>query len=385
VVDLTRIPVIDTHAHPFPADTERIAPEVLRDALSVSLRGSTPTINESSMLIRVTVRELARLLECEATLAAVVAARNAAARGDYRAYIDRLFADAAIDTVLVDHGFPAAPELPFEPFAALLPRRTYQGYRVERFWPQRSFHADDDTSAGSPSAFDAAIEAFEARLDEAVKRDGCVFYKTVTAYRTGLAIRPVDRAEAAEAWAHHRQYGDAPEKVIRDYLFVVASRKAREHGIPFQVHTGHTSHINVWPNANPILLTPILNSGAVDGATLVLVHGGYPFCAEAGYLTSIYPDVYVDLSLIIPWASVGIASRILQVLEAAPTAKVMYGSDGISVPELHWIGSIITRRAFGMALDQMIAAQFVTASEAEDIAHDVFHRTAQRVYRLPVD
>ena len=62
--------------------------------------------------------------------------------------------------------------------------------------------------------------------------------------------------------------------------------------------------------------------------------------------------------------------------------KVMYGSDGISVPELHWIGSIITRRAFGMALDQMIAAQFVTASDAEDIAHDVFHRTAQRVYRI---
>jgi predicted TIM-barrel fold metal-dependent hydrolase len=212
-----------------------------------------------------------------------------------------------------------------------------------------------------------------------------VFYKTITAYRTGLDMRPVDRSEAAEAWVHHRQYGDASEKVIRDYLFVVASHKARQHRIPFQVHTGHTSHVNVWPQANPILLTPILNSGAVDGTTLVLVHGGYPFCTEAGYLTSVYPDIYVDLSLIIPWASVGITSRILQILEAAPTAKVMYGSDGISVPELHWIGSIVTRRAFGIALDQLIAAQFVTNSEAEEIAHDVFHRTARRVYRLPSD
>ena len=385
-MDLTRIPVIDTHAHPFSAESQRIVPDVLRDALSVSLRGVTPVINESSLLTRVTVRELARLLDCEANLEAVVAARNAAASGDYRAYIARLFADATIATLLVDHGYPASPELPFEPFAALLPRRTYQGYRIERFWPAQSFHAhDDDASGGSPSAFDAALEAYEARLDQAVQEEGCVFYKTVMAYRTGLAIRSVERAEAEAAWSTHRAYGDASEKVIRDYLFIVAAQKAREHGIPFQVHTGHTSHINLWPNANPILLTPILNSGAVDGATLVLIHGGYPFCTEAGYLTSIYPDVYVDLSLIIPWASVGIGSRILQIFEAAPTAKVMYASDGISVPELHWIGAIITRRAFGIALDQMIAAQFVTASEAEEIAHDVFYRTARRVYRLPAD
>jgi uncharacterized protein len=133
------------------------------------------------------------------------------------------------------------------------------------------------------------------------------------------------------------------------------------------------------------LLTPVLNSGVVNGTTLVLVHGGYPFCTEAGYLTSVYPDVYLDLSMIIPWASIGIASRILQVFEAAPTAKVMYASDGISVPELHWIGAIIARRALGAALDQMIAAQFLTGPEAEETAHDVFYRTAQRVYRLPID
>ncbi|MDQ6673543.1 MAG: hypothetical protein M3069_22845 [Chloroflexota bacterium] len=58
-------------------------------------------------------------------------------------------------------------------------------------------------------------------------------------------------------------------------------------------------------------------------------------------------------------------------------AKVMYASDGISVPELHWI-AINTRRPSAWPLDQMIAAQFVTAGGAEEITHDVLYRTAQR-------
>jgi uncharacterized protein len=382
-MNLNGIPVIDTHAHPFPAETEVITADLLRDALSVSLRGTTSVLNESTMLSRVTVKELARFLGCEATFAEVIAARNAAASGNYPHYIARLFADGEIETLLVDHGFPAVPVLPFEPFAALLPRPPYQGYRIERFFPAGSFHGDAGAAPASP--FDAMLDAFVARLDQAVAEEGCIFFKTVMAYRTGLAIRPVERAEAAEAWQHHRQYGDPFEKVIRDYLFIVTAHKAREYEIPLQVHTGHTSQTNVWPNVNPILLTPVLNSGVVDGTTIVLVHGGYPFCTEAGYLTSVYPDLYLDLSLMIPWASVGIASRMLQTLEAAPTAKLMYGSDGIRAPELHWIGAVIARRALGTVLDQLITGQFISSAEAEGIAQDISWRTAQRVYRLPID
>jgi len=385
-MDLTGIPAIDTHAHPFPADAEQISAEWLRDALSVSLRGRTSPLNETMLLGRVTIKELARLLGCEPTWAAAIAARNAAAAGNLRAYTARLFADAGIETLLLDHGFPAAPAIELESFAELLPRRPYQGYRIERFFPgpgSGSMHGPADSPP--TRSFDAMLEAFEARLDEAVRREGCIFFKTVMAYRTGLAIRPVSRAEAAEAWQAHRRTGDPHEKVVRDFLFAVTARKAREHGIPFQVHTGHTSHSNVWPNVNPILLTPILNSGQVDGTTIVLVHGGYPYCTEAGYLTSVYADLYLDLSLMIPWSSIGIESRILQTLEAAPTAKIMYGSDGIMTPELYWISALIARRALGAALDRLIATQFITASEADEIAHAILHRTARRVYRLPGD
>ena len=323
------------------------------------------------------VHELSRLFECEATFESVISARNTAAEGSYSTYIARLFDDANIETLLVDHGFPADPELPFEPFAALLPRRPIQGYRIERFFPASSFHGDSD-----PRDFGDLLAEFEAQLDSVVQNEGCRFYKSVMAYRTGLAIKAVDFETAQDAWANHRRYGDAAEKVIRDFLFVVTATKAREHGIPFQLHTGHTSHVNTWPNTNPILLTPILNAGGLEDVHLVLVHGGYPYCTEGGYLTSVFPNLYLDLSLMIPWASAGIPTRILQTLESAPIKKVMYGSDGIICPEMHWLSAILGRRSLAKVLEDLIRSGFLTANEAEDAAHDVLHRNARNLYGI---
>jgi predicted TIM-barrel fold metal-dependent hydrolase len=170
--------------------------------------------------------------------------------------------------------------------------------------------------------------------------------------------------------------------MVRDYLFRVICRKARGHGVPFQLHTGHTSHVNPWPNVNPILLTPVLNEAEIAATAIVLVHGGYPFCAEAGYLTSVYPHVSCDLSLMIPWSSVGIARRVLETLEAAPTAKVMYGSDGIHLPEMNWLGALVGRRGIATALASLVATDVLTAGEAEEVAADILARNARRIYGL---
>ena len=117
-----------------------------------------------------------------------------------------------------------------------------------------------------------------------------------------------------------------------------------------------------------------------DEVRFVLVHGGYPFNTEAGYITSVYPNVFLDFSLMIPWSSIGIADRIWQTLESAPTTKLMYGSDGIMVPELFWISAHNARRALGKVLDRLIEDDIVDEAEAESIGHDILHRTAGRVY-----
>jgi hypothetical protein len=348
----------------------------------VSLRGVTSALNETMMLSRIAIRELAKHLGCYTTFDSVVEARNARSVQDYTSYIGDLFGTETISGLLFDPGFPAAPKIDGRTFASLVPTSVWEGYRIERFFPASgSFHGLANLHA--TQSFNSALEEFEATLDLEASRPGFAFFKSIIAYRTGLSIRNVEHQEASSAWENHRVYGDTHEKPIRDYLFAVTCRKAQQHGVPLQLHTGHTSHVNTWPNVNPILLTPILNSlPDIAKTRIVLVHGGYPYCTEAGYLTSVYPNVWCDLSLMIPWASVGIARRIEETLEAAPTSKVMYGSDGINIPEMHWLGALVGRRGLARALTTMVQDGFVSVSEAHEVAADILFRTAEAVYEL---
>ncbi len=380
-LDLTGIPAIDSHCHPFEASTATMTPDLLRDSISVSLRGTTSPLNETMLLSRITIRALAAFLDCEPTYEAVVAARNAASASDYSAYIGHLYASQGIAGLLVDPGYPLTPLIEADQFGNLVTIPVWEGYRIERFFPSSgSFHGAAGDRPRQP--FSEVLEAFRAELDQQARRPGFAFFKSIMAYRTGLSIRPVADAEAAAAWEAHTAYGDEPEKTIRDYLFRVTCAKCREYGVPFQLHTGHTSHVNVWPAVNPILLTPVLNEPEIGETSLVLVHGGYPFCTEAGYLTSVYPNVACDLSLMIPWASVGIARRIRETLEAAPVAKVLYGSDAIHLPEMNWLGALVGRRAIASVLGDLLAEEVLTPHEATEAAADILHRNAERIYNL---
>lgn len=380
-LDLSQIPALDTHCHPFPLTSSHLTSDMLRDSISVSLRGITSRLNETMMLSRVTLRELSSLLDCDAEMEAVVAARNARSAQSYHSYISELYQDQNIAGLLFDPGFPPDPEIDGSEFAQLVPVPAWEGYRIERFFRGAgSFHGD----AGSLAAesFSSVLEAFEAELDRQAMRPGFAFFKSIIAYRTGLAVQPVTRSDAAMAWDEHRFYGDAPEKIVRDYLLAVTCQKARQYDVPVQIHTGHTSHVNLWPNVNPILMTPFLGSPGIVDTRIVLVHGGYPYCTEAGYLTSVFPNVWCDLSLMIPWASVGIARRIEETLESAPTSKVMYGSDGINIPEMNWLGALVGKRGLARALTTIAEDEFIDLLQAEEIAADILHRTAESVYGL---
>jgi hypothetical protein len=375
------LPVIDTHCHPFPPEQGAIDSQALLDAIGVALERPASPINESMMLTRMVVKGLAKLLGCAPTLDAVLEARNAIAGPDPAAYNALLFNDAKIVAALADPGFPSRL-IPTEEFAAVLPCPVYEGYRIERF---TGWYDDSVFQAGKHASFADFVDEFREILDREAARENVIFYKSVIAYRTGLAINRVSEADAKAAWEAHPVQYDPADKVIRDFLFWETALKAKEHGMPFQVHTGHTSDSNPWPNVNPILLTPLLNEPEMAEVPFVLVHGGYPFCTEAGYITSVFEHVSLDLSLMIPWSSIGIAQRIHETFEFAPTKKVMYGSDGIMGPELFWISALNTRKALSRVLSDLVAEDVLDNDEAMEIAKDIFYRNAERIYGLSID
>ena len=71
-----------------------------------------------------------------------------------------------------------------------------------------------------------------------------------------------------------------------------------------------------------------------------------------------------------------------QGLGVAPTSKLMYSSDGIGLPELHWISAIDGRRVLGQTLGEMISHRELSLLEAEAVGENVLRGTATRLYGL---
>ena len=90
-----------------------------------------------------------------------------------------------------------------------------------------------------------------------------------------------------------------------------------------QFHTGLGDNDITLALSSPAVMQPLIK--AYPQTKFVLLHSSYPFTREAGYLTAVYPNVYLDFGEIFPFLSAdGQRSTLKQVLELCPTNKIMW-------------------------------------------------------------
>src|SRR6202022_2230712 len=131
--------------------------------------------------------ELARFLNVDDDWDTVVAARNAVSEADYRAWTVRLFADAGIDTLLVDEG-GSRPRITLDELGSIAPVRLRRVARSDNFI--RDLLPEEDPWTGF-------FQHYQSALDAAIA-DGAIALKSVIAYGTGRAVEPVSEAEARQ-------------------------------------------------------------------------------------------------------------------------------------------------------------------------------------------
>jgi predicted TIM-barrel fold metal-dependent hydrolase len=135
--------------------------------------------------------------------------------------------------------------------------------------------------------------------------------------------------------------------------------------------------------ANPLHLRAVLGHRPYRGMRVVLLHECYPYTRQGGYLAAVYEHVYLDLSYGIPFLSYGeMLAFTRAALGVAPTSKLLYSSDAVGIPELHWISALDGRRILGQTLGESVAYGDLTRSEAEIAARAVLHDNAVRLYHL---
>jgi predicted TIM-barrel fold metal-dependent hydrolase len=376
-VDLTSVPVVDNHCHAVTTDQAFGKVEAWRRAFTESTDPGMPREHVvTTALYRRLIRALAPFLGCEPTEDAVFAARTAR---EGKGLTAELLRSANIDTLLLDTGFPPPEEVfPVPELGELGGCRAEPVLRLEVL--MESLLTEYDTLT-------ATEEALAATLED-VRAGGHVALKSIAAYRTGLDIREWAREEAETSFREYRRsalngFTRLVHKPLLDTLLHLAFTLAADQGVPVQFHVGYGDADTDLLLGNPLYLRPVLQRADHRGMPVVLLHECYPYTRQGGYLAAIYENVYLDLSYGIPLLGYGeMLSFTRQALGVAPTSKLMYSSDGIEVPELHWISAIDGRRVIGEVLGELVAYRETSLTEAETAGESMLRENAIRLYRL---
>jgi predicted TIM-barrel fold metal-dependent hydrolase len=375
-VDLTHIPVVDNHCHGVMRDQAFEGITAWRRAFTESADPGMPREHvATTALYRRLIRTLADFFDCEPEEDAVFASR---ADKDGRDLTAALLRAANVDTLLLDTGFPPPEEvLPVPELGELGGCRAEPMLRLEVLMEDLLTEHDSLADTG---------EALAAALDN-VRGRGYVALKSIAAYRTGLDIREWPREEAEDSFHEYKRAAEAGSsrllhKPLLDALLHIAFEQAARQGVPIQFHVGYGDTDTDLLLGNPLYLRPVLQRHDYRGMPVVLLHECYPYTRQGGYLAAVYENAYLDLSYGIPLLGYGeMLSFTRQALGVAPSSKLVYSSDGIGVPELHWISAINGRRALGEALGEMVDGE-LTLPEAEAVGESVLRGNATRLYGL---
>lgn len=134
--------------------------------------------------------------------------------------------------------------------------------------------------------------------------------------------------------------------IVQQTLKAICFKKKAGVVKPLLFHTGlGDNRINLL-RANPACLQPLIAQYA--DADIVLLHAGYPYTREAGYLASVYPNVYLDLGKVFPMVSREAQTKVLrESLELVPTNRLLWSTGSRLHPETFWLAN----RQFRQALE----------------------------------
>ncbi len=272
----------------------------------------------------------------------------------------RFLRAAGLSALCVDTGYTPEPVTSPARLGELAGATAYEIVRLEAVAEEVA--ADGVDAAGFADAVHAALAERAAA--------GAVGFKSIAAYRVGLALRPerpTDAELADRAGRYLRNPGRLADQALHRFLIWCAN----DLGRPVQFHVGYGDSDVDLHRCNPLLLTPLIRELRVP---VMLLHN-YPYHREAGYLAQVFPHVYVDAGLATHNLGARAGALLAEALELTPYGKFLFSSDAFGLPELYYLGAALFRRALSDFLRD--------APDAERIARLIMTENARRVYGLP--
>jgi hypothetical protein len=377
-IDLSHVALADNHCHGIYATQGSMDIPAWRRLFTESTDPGMRSEHVSTTLFyRRLIREMAVFFGCDPTEEAVLEARR---QFDDRVLISKLLQAAHFEALFLDKGYPPPEQMLSDAaLSDLAACKVAPMLRMELV--MQGLIAENNT-------LPAVVEALRAELND-VRGRGYVALKSIVAYRTGLDIRTWDNADVTAAFIEARREVDErgfvrlTQKPLLDTLLHITFEEAARQELPVQFHTGYGDADANMLLANPLQMRAVLEERKYRAMPVVLLHECYPYTRQGAYLATVYENVYLDLSYGIPFLGYQEMIEFTRAaFDVAPFSKLLYSSDGVGVPELHWMSAFTGRRILGQVLGECVANGDLGVADAEAAGIAVLRNNALKLYGL---
>jgi hypothetical protein len=311
-------------------------------------------------------------------------------------------------TILIDDGLGSAED--FEPYQwhsqyTLSPCKRIVRIEAVAASILSSLHQQGKLPVGISIADEEAcslawvkfITAFEQAIARAIDDDEVVGFKSVICYRSGLSVKTGRDIEVTEAGLKSFMEGFLPtceskgfrveSKGMNDALVISACKLITAGCVekgkakPIQFHTGLGDNDISLLNSNPGCLQQLV--AAFPTVPVVLLHSSYPYTREAGYLATVYHNVYLDIGEVFPMVSrSGQETIVRQALELTPMSKILWSTDGHLQAETYWLANVQGREALAKIFTEIVQDDDLTISQAIRAVEDILFHNSNKLYDL---
>ncbi len=348
-------PIIDNHAHPLLIPAAVNKHPLL--AITTEAHGDAMRATTSSLSHIRAVKQLSDILGCPPTWADVVKAINVESAKPHQAWAKRCF--EGIETVLIDDGLDGKEEVYEYGWHDKLTRSECKKIiRIEKVAEEIIDTLFKNPELSPDDVFSGLREAFEMVIKDAIEDEDIVGFKSVICYRTGLDIPPhLSIKDVRDAFIDHittlqedgvSRFKRLDGQPLNAYLVnktahIIANSTGPKK--PLQFHTGLGDNDITLTKSSPSHLQHFIKK--YPTVPIVLLHASYPWTQEAGYLASVYENVYADIGEVFPFVSKDGQEKVVrEILELCPTEKICWSTDGHWFPETYLLAVIQMREAF---------------------------------------
>ncbi|KAI9642438.1 hypothetical protein NHQ30_009243 [Ciborinia camelliae] len=396
-------PLIDNHAHPLLIPSAKTNYPLL--GITTEANGDALKATPSSLAHIRATNQLANILGCPPKWGDVLKAIAKENQKPGDVWTKQCL--EGIETILLDDGLNADNEVFKYSWHDKLTSKTLAAEIVNRNL--------DIFAVSEDRFFSSVLEGLQKAINDALSDPDVVGFKSIICYRTGLDISgacPLEEVKLSLLrciWKQkvegHTRLKRLDGQLLNSWIVHMAAgliQKCRTaHKKPIQFHTGLGDNDLMLKSSSPSHLQGFIRE--YPDVPIVLLHAGYPWTKETGYLATVYSNVYADIGEVFPCVSQGGQETVIrELLELCPTEKIVWSTDGHWFPETYLLAKIQSREAFEkvrfssatqqhnksddthgfQVLVEYVDRKALTITQAVKVVEDVFFNTSNGLYDL---